>query len=188
MPRLARRRPPLTPTRGVNMGATEFAMNFWHWLVLGLLLMFIELILPSTYFLWLGLAAMLVGVLLWLIPGMSFDVQTILFAILSVSAIFIGKRYLKRHPIESDRPTLNVRGAQNIGRIVTLHEAIVNGVGRVHLDDTLWKVNGPDLPVNTRVRVVAVEGISLRVEPLNDGADSPSHSHDEGAGDGGSGD
>lgn len=170
------------------MGGTEFVINFWHWLAFGLLLMLVELILPSTYFLWMGLAALVVGVLFWLIPGMSFDVQTILFAVLSVSAIIIGKRYLKRHPIESDRPMLNVRGAQSIGRIATLHEAIVNGVGRVHLDDTLWKVIGPDLPVNTRVRVVAVEGISLRVKPLSDGADSPSHSHDDSAGDGGSGD
>ena len=169
------------------MIGTEFAMNFWHWLVLGLLLMLIELALPSTYFLWMGLAALVVGVVFWLIPGMSFDAQVILFAVLSVSAIILGKRYLKRHPIISDRPMLNVRGAQNIGRIATLHEPIINGVGKVHLDDTLWKVFGPDLPLNTRVRIVAVDGISLRVEALNDGASSPS-AHEDSSGDSGSGD
>ena len=164
-------------------------MSFWHWLVLGLLLMLVELALPSTYFLWIGLAALVVGVVFWLIPGMSFDVQVILFAVLSVSAIFLGKRYLKRHPIESDRPMLNVRGAQNIGRIATLHEPIINGVGKVHLDDTLWKVFGPDLPLNTRVRIVAVDGISLRVEPLTDGAsDSSAHHDHDSDGDGGGGD
>lgn len=171
------------------MSGAEFAMSFWHWLVLGLLLMLVEVALPSTYFLWIGLAALVVGVVSWLIPGMSFDVQIILFAVLSVSAIFLGKRYLKRHPIESDRPMLNVRGAQNIGRIATLHEPIINGVGKVHLDDTLWKVFGPDLPLNTRVRIVAVDGISLRVEPLNDGAsDSPAHHDHDSDGDGGGGD
>ena len=171
------------------MSGTEFVMNFWHWLVLGLLLMLVELALPSTYFLWMGLAALVVGVVFWLIPGMSFDAQVILFAVLSVSAIILGKRYLKRHPILSDRPMLNVRGAQNIGRIATLHEPIINGVGKVHLDDTLWKVFGPDLPLNTRVRIVAVDGISLRVEPLNDVADtSPSHHDSESSGDSGSGD
>ncbi len=169
------------------MMGTEFVMNFWHWLVLGLLLMLVELALPSTYFLWMGLAALVVGVVFWLIPGMSFAAQLILFAILSVSAIFLGRRYLKRHPIESDRPMLNVRGAQNIGRIATLHEPIINGVGKVHLDDTLWKVFGPDLPLNTRVRIVAVDGISLRVEPLNDGADSSPAQHDNDS-DGGGGD
>lgn len=169
------------------MGGAEFVMNFWHWLVLGLLLMLVELALPSTYFLWMGLAALVVGVMFWLVPGMSFDAQVILFAVLSVSAIILGKRYLKRHPILSDRPMLNVRGAQNIGRIATLHEPIINGVGKVHLDDTLWKVFGPDLPLNTRVRIVAVDGISLRVEALNDGASSPP-AHEDSSGDSGGGD
>jgi hypothetical protein len=163
------------------MQGTDFVLNFWHWLVLGLLLMLVELALPSTYFLWMGLAALVVGVLFWLIPSMSFDIQTILFAVLSVSAIILGKRYLKQHPILSDRPMLNVRGAQNIGRIATLHEPIINGVGKVHLDDTLWKVFGSDLPINTRVRIVAVEGISLRVEPLSDGAEA-AHDHDSDGG------
>ena len=171
------------------MPGAEFVMSVWHWLVLGLLLMLAELILPSTYFLWMGMAALAVGVLSWLIPGMSFDVQTILFAVLSVSAILLGKRYFKRHPIKSDRPMLNVRGAQNIGRIATLHEPIINGVGKVHLDDTLWKVVGPDLPVDARVRVVAVEGISLRVEPLHDGADASRHQEpSDNDGDSGGGD
>ena len=167
------------------MLGTDFVMNFWHWLVLGLLLMLVELALPSTYFLWMGLAALVVGLVFWLIPSLSFDGQIILFAVLSVSAIILGKRYLKRHPIESDHPMLNVRGAQNIGRIATLHEPIINGVGKVHLDDTLWKVFGPDLPIDTRVRIVAVEGISLRVEPIKDGADTSSSHHDDSSGDGG---
>ena len=169
------------------MGGAEFVMDFWHWLVLGLLLMLVELALPSTYFLWMGLAALVVGVVFWLIPGMGFAAQVILFAVLSVSAIFLGKRHLKHHPILSDRPMLNVRGAQNIGRIATLHEPIINGVGKVHLDDTLWKVFGPDLPLNTRVRVIAVDGISLRVEPLPDGASSSSPQDNDSDGDGGGG-
>ncbi|HES75700.1 MAG TPA: NfeD family protein [bacterium] len=170
------------------MSGTEFVVNFWHWLVLGLALMLVELALPSTYFLWMGLAALVVGIVFWLIPGLNFDGQIILFAVLTFSAIILGKRYLKRHPIVSDRPMLNVRGAQNIGRIATLHEPIINGVGKVHLDDTLWKVFGPDLPINARVRVVAVEGISLRVEPLHDGAETSTHHDQADGGDGGSGD
>ena len=165
------------------MTEAVFVMSFWHWLVLGLLLMLVELVLPSTYFLWMGLAAIVVGILSWLLQGLSFDVQTILFAVLSVTSIFLGKRFLKRHPIETDRPTLNVRGAQSIGRIATLRDPIVNGVGRVHLDDTLWRALGTDLPAGTRVRVIAVEGTSLRVEPTeNQPAESKGaatqHEHD----------
>ena len=175
------------------MSDTELTLIFWHWLAFGLVLMLVELVLPSTYFLWMGLAAMVVGVLLWLMPGMSFDVQTILFAVLSVSAIFLGKRYLKRHPIESERPMLNVRGAQNVGRMATLREPIVNGVGRVHLDDTLWKVVGSDMPQGAQVEVIGVEGTALRVKlvalPAESGSSSSSRVHDDQAdGDGGGGD
>jgi Membrane protein implicated in regulation of membrane protease activity len=148
------------------MPGADFALSFWHWLALGLALMVLELLLPSTYFLWMGAAAMVVGILLWFMPAMSMDVQIILFALLSVTAIVLGKRYLRRNPIISDHPTLNLRGAQYIGRLVTLHEPIVNGVGRARLDDTQWKVFGPDLPADTRVRVIAVDGIALRVEAL----------------------
>ncbi|MEW5839062.1 MAG: NfeD family protein [Pseudomonadota bacterium] len=168
------------------MSEAAWVMSFWHWLVLGLLLMLVELVLPSTYFLWMGLAALVVGILSWLLPGMSFDAQTILFAVLSVTSIFLGKRFLKRHPIETDRPTLNVRGAQSIGRIATLREPIVNGVGRVHLDDTLWRALGADLPVGTRVRVVAVEGTSLRVEPTED-QPAPAPQHEQNCQDSGNG-
>ncbi len=176
------------------MEASGWVMTFWQWLVLGLLLMLIEVLVPSTYFLWIGLAAMSVGVLFWLMPSLSFDIQLVLFALLSVSMIFLGKRYLKRHPIATDRPTLNVRGAQLIGRMATLKEPIVNGVGRVHLDDTQWKVLGDDMAAGSRVRVTAVEGISLRVElieaPSSSGTtdtSSNAHHHDS-DGDSGGGD
>lgn len=141
--------------------------DYWHWLVFGLGLMVLEMLAPSTFFLWMGLAAMAVGGLLWLIPGMDWQTQIILFGVLSIVAIGLGRRYVKKHPIETDRPTLNVRGAQNMGRHMTLDTPIVNGVGRARLDDTIWKVLGPDLPAGTRVEVIGVEGTSLRVRPLD---------------------
>jgi len=57
----------------------------------------------------------------------------------------------------------------------------------VHLDDTLWKVFGPDLPLNTRVRIVAVDGISLRVEPLKGSADTAPVRDNDSSEDGGGG-
>ncbi|MGK0674497.1 MAG: NfeD family protein [Halothiobacillaceae bacterium] len=162
-------------------------LDYWHWLVLGLVLMILEMLAPSTFFLWMGIAAMGVGGLLWLMPGMAVEVQLMLFATLSIVTIGLSRRYLKRHPVESDRPTLNVRGAQSVGRILTLDTPIVNGVGRVHMDDTLWRVLGPDLPAGTRVEVIGVEGTALQVRPLardgrlSDGEATSSH-HDHGDG------
>ncbi|HER19727.1 MAG TPA: NfeD family protein [Chromatiales bacterium] len=175
-------------------------IDYWHWLVLGLALMALEMLAPSTFFLWMGLAAMTVGGLLWLVPDLSLQLQIILFAVLSIVAIGLGRRYLKRHPVETDRPTLNVRGAQGVGRVLTLDAPIVNGVGRVRMDDTLWKVLGPDLPAGTRIEVIGVEGTSLRVRPLDrdtgpssgagDGAPSRHEENDssDAGGDGGGGD
>lgn len=166
-------------------------LDYWHWLALGLALMILEMLAPSTFFLWMGVAAMGVGALLWLMPGLSPDVQLILFALLSILAIVLGRRYVKKHPIETDRPTLNVRGAQAVGRILTLDAPIVNGVGRTRMDDTLWRVLGPDLPAGARVEVIGVEGTALRVRPLGQddspggGDTSPHPDHDDGGGDGG---
>ncbi len=166
-------------------------LDYWHWLALGLALMILEMLAPSTFFLWMGVAAMGVGALLWLMPGLSPDVQLILFALLSILAIVLGRRYVKKHPIETDRPTLNVRGAQAVGRILTLDAPIVNGVGRTRMDDTLWRVLGPDLPARARVEVIGVEGTALRVRPLGQDSSSggrdtsPHPDHDDGGGDGG---
>lgn len=170
-------------------------IDYWHWLVLGLALMILEMLAPSTFFLWMGLAAMAVGGILWLAPDLSLPLQLILFAFLSIFAIGLGRRYLKRHPVETDRPTLNVRGAQSVGRVLTLDTPIVNGVGRVRMDDTLWKVLGPDLPAGSRIEVVGVEGTSLRVRPLDrdtgpssGGADTAPGRHEEDGADAGGGD
>lgn len=166
-------------------------LDYWHWLALGLALMALEILAPSTYLLWMGVAAMGVGALLWLMPGLMPEMQLILFALFSILAIVLGRRYVKKHPIKTDHPTLNVRGAQAIGRILTLDAPIINGVGRARMDDTLWRVLGPDLSAGTRVEVIGVEGTALRVRPLGDdgsgseGTSAARHDHDEDGGDGG---
>ncbi len=66
----------------------------------------------------------------------------------------------------TDEPFLNQRSASLVGRTATLHEPIREGRGRIRLDDTLWQVMGPDLPVGTQVKVVSSNGRDLRVEPV----------------------
>ncbi len=58
---------------------------------------------------------------------------------------------------------LNRRGAQYVGRLFTLEQPIVNGVGKLRVDDTTWKIIGEDCPVGTRVRVSGVESTVLKV-------------------------
>jgi hypothetical protein len=87
------------------------------------------------------------------------------FAVLSVVSLIGWRAYQRRHPTVSDQPNLNRRGAQYVGRVFTLDEAIVNGTGKIRVDDTTWKVAGDDRPLGAKVRVTGVAGTVLTVEP-----------------------
>ena len=139
---------------------------FWHWWVAGVLLLIVEMLVPGLIFLWFGLAAGLVGLTLLAFPEMTWQVQLLIFAALSVISLVAGRSFLRRRPIETDRPTLNRRGEQYVGRHFTLEEPVVNGLGKIKVDDSIWKIEGEsDLPVGARVRVTAVDGTILTVEP-----------------------
>jgi membrane protein implicated in regulation of membrane protease activity len=147
-------------------------MSPWHWLVIGLLLAALELLTPAFLFLPMGIAAVLVGALLAVAPAASWSLQLGVFAVLSVTIAVLGRLYLRRHPIASDEPTLNRRGHQYVGRVFTLDAPIVNGAGKIRVDDSTWKVLGADAPAGRLVRVVGVDGTMLQVEPAA-GRDTP---------------
>jgi len=142
--------------------------DFWHWLVLGIVLIALEMVIPGTYVMWLGFAAAIVGVALMVAPELDWQIQLTLFAILSVTFVVASRFWIKRHPIESDQPNLNRRGRQYVGRTFTLTEPIENGQGRLRVDDTVWKIAGVDLAAGTRIRVTDVDGTMLRVERVED--------------------
>lgn len=147
------------------MGDWLADLGYWHWFVLGLLLVILEMFSPAAYFLWLGIGAGLTGVLLLAWPGLGWPVQLLAFALLAVLSVALGRRYLARHPIKTDAPTLNRRGEQYVGRVFTLQEPIVNGLGKIRVDDSTWKISGSDCPSGTRVKVTGVDGVVLEVEP-----------------------
>ncbi len=87
-----------------------------------------------------------------------------LFSLLSIAAVLTWHIYRKKRPLTTDQPALNRRGEQYVGRFFTLDHPIVNGRGKVVVDDTTWKVGGADLDAGSKVRVVAVDGVMFRVE------------------------
>ena len=135
----------------------------WFWLSLGLALGIAEMLAPGFFLIWLGLAALIVGLLDWALP-ISVPFQVALFAILSVLTVFAGKKFLKDNPIETDDPKLNDRGARLTGEIVTVVEAIADGNGRVKVGDSVWSARGVDAAVGARVRVTGADGAVLLVD------------------------
>lgn len=138
--------------------------QFWYWWILGFGLLIAELLLPTGFVLvWIGAGALLVGVLSWLIPAMGWELQAVLFGVLSLASFFVWHRYRPK-AVESDQPTLNRRGHSYVGRSFTLTAPIVNGVGKLHVDDSQWRITGPDAVAGAQVRVVAADGNTLKVE------------------------
>jgi membrane protein implicated in regulation of membrane protease activity len=138
----------------------------WTWIILGLILLGLELLAPGTFFMWLGLAALGVGVIALLVD-LAWQLEVLLFGVFALAFIFAGRQFFARSGDEStDTPGLNERGKMHLGRELTLEEPLVGGTGRVKLGDTMWRIEGPDLPAGARVRVTDVRGATLLVDAL----------------------
>ncbi len=145
--------------------AEIIAHPHWFWLTLGGLLLAAEMLGTSGYLLWSGLAAVLVGLVEWLLP-MSWKGQGLLFAALTLLCLFLWYRWLRYRERQQRPNALNQRGRQMIGRHLTLDTDLRDGIGHVRLGDSSWRVQADrDLPAGTEVVVVNVEGITLRIQP-----------------------
>jgi hypothetical protein len=142
----------------------EWLESNWFWWAFALALFALEALLPGTFMLWLGFAAIATGVLQLALPSLGVGLQWIAFALLSLVAVAIGWRIRARStPAPTDQPLLNQRARQLVGRVFPLDSAIVDGRGRLKIGDAFWTVEGPDLPGGARVRVDAVDGMTLKV-------------------------
>jgi membrane protein implicated in regulation of membrane protease activity len=139
------------------------SLHFWHWWILAALLAAVEAVAPGIFFIWFSAAAAIVGLAALILPGMGWEIQVFLFAILAAVAVFVGRRFVHRR-MESPDPALNRRGERYVGRQFNLETAIVNGRGSIKVDDSVWRAEGPELPAGRRVKVVGADGTVLRVE------------------------
>lgn len=139
-------------------------IEFWHWWVLGAVLITIEMLAPSTILLWPGIAAGIVGLIVLIFADVGWELSVLLLAVLTVVCAVAGRYYVKRFP---DKPTgapLNRRGEQYVGRLFTLAQPIADGRGKLSIDDTIWTIEGPDLDTGARVKIVEIDGSVLKVE------------------------
>jgi hypothetical protein len=137
------------------------SLGAWAWIILGVVLIGLELVAPGAFLLWLGLAAILTGLVDgW--AGLSWQAAWLVFAALSVASVLIGRSVNRLGP-RDEAGLLNRRGEALTGRVFTLEAPIVAGEGRVRIDDSSWRVVGPDTPAGGRVRVTRVDGATLIV-------------------------
>lgn len=139
-------------------------LTYWHWFILAALLIILEIFAPGAFMLWIGIAAGVVGALLYFVPGMEWEYQFILFSATAVGSIVAWRSYSSKHPATTDEPTLNRRGAQYVGRTFTLEAPISNGIGKIRVDDSTWKIEGADCPAGSKVKVIGIDNTVLKVE------------------------
>ncbi len=144
-------------------------VTFWHWMILGVVLVIAEALVPGAVLVWLGVAAIVTGLVELLIPNMGWQIQFLVFSVLSIVSVYAGRAWMKRRATDNDHPTLNKRGMDYVGRRYVLTEPVVNGTGHLKVDDTYWKLlSETDYPAGTKVTVTGMEGMSLRVEAVGE--------------------
>jgi inner membrane protein len=139
----------------------------WKWIILGAVLLALELAAPGAFMMWLGLSAILVGILSFAWADLSWQWQGVAFAVFAVGSIPLWRRFAHKVEPPEERPFLNRRADAMVGQVFTLDKPISDGVGTIRVGDTVWRVNGADRPAGSRVRVSRVDGANLVVEPAD---------------------
>lgn len=85
------------------MDTTAVELLYWHWLLLGIGLVIAEIFLTSFTVLWFGLGAIVVGVLLWVIPGLPVAMQLFLWILLSCGFAIYWFKYFKPQMVDKTK-------------------------------------------------------------------------------------
>ena len=134
------------------------------WLVLAILLVIVEIFVPSFVLIWFALGS-LAALIAALIPGIELPVQLAVFGLASLAGLLLLRPYLKaRNDLDEDGRELNNFEINLVGASGVLVAPIEGGKGRARIGDTTWTVTGTDLPKKTRIRVTSVDGITLGVK------------------------
>jgi membrane protein implicated in regulation of membrane protease activity len=143
---------------------TIAALGPWFWMILAAILFVLELVSPGIFLMWFGVAAAITGLIVFRYD-IGWQWQILSFGGLSLVSALLANKYLTRNPSESERPLLNERAIQLVGQSFDLLDPIVNGRGSIKTGDTVWRVEGPELPRGTRITVVGADGTLLKVVP-----------------------
>jgi inner membrane protein len=137
----------------------------WLFTIGGVVLLIAEVVAPGFFLLFIGVAALVTGVLA-LLFGLGLIPQLAIFAVLAyLSVHFGGRRFYAARYDYSSAPDLNDPTRRLLGRVVTVVQPVDSHGGRVKLGDSEWSARGEAAGVGERVRIVDVDGNCLKVEP-----------------------
>jgi inner membrane protein len=136
----------------------------WLWTIGGVLLLIAEIIAPGVFLVWIGIAAIVTGIFA-LLFGIGVAGQLGLFALYAVLAVMAGRRFYAVKGVEHSGPGLNNPSARLIGRRVVVVQPVDEDSGRVRVGDSEWSARGGPAEPGQKVRITAVEGNCLIVEP-----------------------
>ena len=135
----------------------------WLWLSVGVGLLIGEMLIPGVYLLWIGIASLMTGAFVWLIPGFEFELQGASFTLLSIALIYLAHKYLYTSADDQEDNGVNQHGLHHVGKTYVVVNAIENGRGHINVGDTRWLAEGSDAPVGAKVQVQAIEGTVMKV-------------------------
>jgi membrane protein implicated in regulation of membrane protease activity len=141
------------------------SLGIWSWFVVGALLLGCEIFVPGTFILWLGFAAVGVGLVV-LLFDIGWQSQLLAFGALSIVFVLMWWKFVRGRAGASDQPMLNRRAERHVGREFVLDAPIISGRGQVRIDDANWRIKGDDMPAGTRIRISGTEGALLLVEAV----------------------
>ncbi len=142
-------------------------LESWHWLSLGILLLLGEVLGAGGFLLGLGIGALLVALMVSVLPGLSWQAQLVWFGVLSIVSTLVYWKGFRALNQATDQPLLNNRAERLVGRKVEILEPVVNGKGKVQIEDALWTVLADDdIEVGVAVEIVATKGMELLVRAV----------------------
>jgi membrane protein implicated in regulation of membrane protease activity len=136
----------------------------WLWAIGGLLLLIAEIIAPGFFLIFIGAAAVLTG-LATLLFGLALPAQLVVFVIAAGISVFLGRRRYEEPPNVDFDNRLNNPGRRLEGKVASVVASVDAHGGRVRLGDSEWTARGGPASPGERVRIVAVDGNCLIVEP-----------------------
>jgi membrane protein implicated in regulation of membrane protease activity len=141
-------------------------VQWWMWVVLGLALATLEIFTMSFFIVWFGIGAVLVGLISWAVPELTIATQLLSWTVLSVLLMIFWFKVLNKHAADTRWTSEDVIGEK--GLLTAPVSEFVKGRVRFQkpiLGNEEWVcISNSDIQAGERVRIVSVEGNTLRIE------------------------